>query len=150
MSLALATRIEALTSLEGIYMPGRRSISVHGRTLRVAAELPVCRRADGPAATGVAPGGAALLQSQKLLRTESLVVDLAGGLDQVLQMGPGQEVAQVNKLAVVLILDVDDTPPVLTAANLLAVDDNGLLAANHREGNDVLVSVSHTTRNSQR
>lgn len=121
---------------------GSRSVSVHGGPLRVAAELPVCGGADGPAATRVATGGAALLQSQKLLGTEGLVVNLAGGLDQILQVRASQEVAQVDKLAVVLILHIDNTPAVLTAANLLAVDYDGLLTADNREGDNVLHTMS--------
>lgn len=109
----------------------RGLVSVHGRTLRVAAELAVCRGADGSAASGVATGGAALLESQQLLGTEGLVMDLAGGLDQILKVGAGQEVAEIDKLAVVLILDIDDTPAVLTSTNLLAIDDNGLFATNN-------------------
>lgn len=80
----------------------------------------------------------ALLQGQQLLGTEGLVVDLAGRLDKILQMGAGQEVAQVDELAVVLVLDVDDAPAVLTAADLLAPDDDGLFAAHNGEGDDVL------------
>jgi hypothetical protein len=53
-------------------------------------------------------------------------------------VGAGQEVAQVDKLAVVLVLNVDDTPAVLATANLLAVDNNGLLAADNGEGDNVL------------
>lgn len=113
-------------------------VAVHSRPLGVAAELTVSRGTDGSAAARVATGGAALLQSQKLLGTEGLVVDLAGGLNQVLQVGAGQEVAQVDELAVVLVLDVDDTPAVLAAANLLAVDNDGLLTADNGEGDNVL------------
>lgn len=111
----------------------RALVSVHGRTLGVAAELAICGGADGSATTAVAAAASstALLESQQLLSAESLVVDLAGGLDQVLEVGTGQEVAQVDELAVVLILDVDDTPAVLTATNLLAVDHNGLLTTNN-------------------
>lgn len=53
-------------------------------------------------------------------------------------MGAGQEVSQVNEFAVVLVLDVNDAPAVLTAANLLAVDDNVLLAPDNSKRNDVL------------
>lgn len=83
-------------------------------------------------------GSAALLQSQELFGTECLVVDLASGFHQILQVGAGEEVAQVHELAMVLILDVNHTPAVLTAANLLAIDNNGLLTADNREWNDVL------------
>lgn len=113
-------------------------VSVHGCALRVAAQLPICGGADGPAATGVAPGGAAFLQGKQLLGTEGLVVDLAGSLDEILKVGAGQEVAQVDEFTVVLVLDVDNTPAVLATANLLAVDNNGLLTADNRERNDVL------------
>ena len=82
----------------------------------------------------------ALLQGQQLLGTEGLVVDLAGSLDQILKVGAGQEVAQVDKFTVVFVLDVDDTPAVLAAANLLAVDNNSLLTTDNRERNDVLES----------
>lgn len=90
----------------------------------------------------MATSSAALLQSQKLLGAEGLVVDLAGGLHEILQVGAGQEVAQVDELAVVLVLNVDHTPAVLTAADLLAIDDDGLLTADDREGDDVLGAVS--------
>lgn len=97
----------------------------------VAAELPLRGRADGPAAARVTTGSAALLQSQKLLGTEGLVVNLASGFHQILEVGAGEEVAQVHELAVVLILDIDHTPAVLAAANLLAIDNNGLLTADN-------------------
>lgn len=86
----------------------------------------------------MATSSAALLQSQQLLGTEGLIVDLAGSLYQILEVGAGQEIAQIDKFTVVLVLDVDNTPTVLTAADLLAVDNNGLLAADDGERNDVL------------
>lgn len=84
-----------------------------------------------------------LLEREQLLGAERLVVDLRRRLDEVLQVGAGQEVAQRDELAVRLVLDVDDAPPVLAAADLLAVDDNGLLRADDGEGNDVLGGVSN-------
>lgn len=48
---------------------------------------------------------AVLLEGKQLLGAERLVVDQRGRLDQVLQVGACQEVAQVNELAMVLILD---------------------------------------------
>lgn len=121
---------------------GESLVTVHSGALRVAAEFPVCRGTDGSAATGgVATSGTALLQSKQLLGTEGLVVDLASGLDQVLQVGAGEEVAEVDKLAVVLVLDIDHTPAVLATADLLAVDDNGLLATDNGEGDDFLYSL---------
>lgn len=139
-SALLPWRIRSAHSIKHSITPSKegKSVSVHGGTLGVAAELALRRRADGPAATRVTTGSAALLQSQKLLGTEGLVVNLASGFHQILQVGAGEEVAQVHELAVVLILDVNHTPAVLTAPNLLAVDNNGLLTADNREWNNVL------------
>jgi hypothetical protein len=91
----------------------------------------------------VAALGAALLQSKQLLGAEGLVVDLAGGLDQVLQVGAGEEVAEVDELAVSLVLDVDHAPAVLATADLLAVDDDGLLTADDGEGDDLLYNCQN-------
>lgn len=68
--------------------------------------------------------GAALLERQELLGTEGLVVDLRGGLDEILKMSSEEEVSEVDEFAVSLILDVDDTPSVLSTADLLAVDND--------------------------
>ena len=84
----------------------------------------------------------ALFEGEQLLGTERFVVDLGRGLDQVLQVGAGEEVAQVDEFAVVLVLDciqlapvclgmhkvhtIDNTPAVLATANLLAIDHDGL------------------------
>lgn len=65
-------------------------------------------------------------------------MDLAGGLDQVLQVGLGEEVAEVDELAVVLIFDVDDAPLVLSTTDGAAVDVDGLVAADYGKGNEVL------------
>jgi hypothetical protein len=65
-------------------------------------------------------------------------VDLRGRLDQVLEVRSEEEVPQENEFAVVLVLDVDDTPPVLAAADLLAVDDDRLLRSNDGEWDDTL------------
>ncbi len=81
----------------------------------------------------------ALLQCQKLLGAEGLVVDLGGRLDQVLQVGAGKEVAEVDKFAVVLVLDIDHSPTVLASTDLLACNNNGLLRSNNCEWNDILV-----------
>jgi hypothetical protein len=47
---------------------------------------------------------------------------------------------------VVLIFDIDNTPAVLAAANLLAVHDYGLLTADNRERDDILDLVSDEVR----
>lgn len=62
-------------------------------------------------------------------------MDLAGGLDQVLQVSAGEEVAKVDKLAVGLVFAVDDTPPVLSTADGASVDVDGLLTSNNSKRN---------------
>lgn len=47
----------------------------------------------------------ALLERKQLLGTERFVVDLRSGLDEVLEVSAGEEVAEVDELAVVLVLD---------------------------------------------
>lgn len=48
---------------------------------------------------------AGLLDGEKLLGAESLIVDLGRCLDEVLQVRARQKVAKVNELAVFLVLD---------------------------------------------
>jgi hypothetical protein len=67
---------------------------------------------------------AALLECQQLLGAEGLVVDLGGGFNQVLEVGAGEEVSEIDEFAVVLILDVDDTPPILASTDLLASNND--------------------------
>ena len=105
--------------------------------MRVAAQLAVRGRADWAAATA-AGVGTAFLEGQQLLGTESLVVDLRRSLDQILQMRSQEEVSQVDEFAVVLVLDVDDAPSVLATADLLAIDNDGLLGTDDGEGDKVL------------
>lgn len=83
-------------------------------------------------------GSTALLQSKKLLSTESLIVYLTGGFDQVLEVGAGQEVAEVDEFAVVFVFNVYHAPAVLTAADLFSIDDDRLLTADNSKWNDVL------------
>lgn len=84
------------------------------------------------------PRSAALLQGQKLFRTESLVVNLACCFNQVLEVSAGEKVSQINKFAVGFVFHIDDTPAVLSAANLLTINDNSFLTANDGEWNNVL------------
>lgn len=49
----------------------------------------------------------AFLEGKQLLGTEGFVVNLGCGLNQILQMGAREEVAEVNKFAVVLVLDCE-------------------------------------------
>ena len=86
----------------------------------------------------MAAGGTAFLEGQQLLGTESLVVDLASGFNQVLEVGTRQEVSQIDKLAVGFILDVDDAPTILSTADLPAIDDDVLFTAHNRKRNDIL------------
>lgn len=69
-------------------------------------------------------------------------MDLGGGLDEILKVGAGKEVAEINELAVVLILDVDYTPAVLATTDLLASDNDGLLRTNNSERDDILMIIS--------
>lgn len=78
-------------------------IPVHGHPLAVPAELAVRRRRDG--SRTVAAHGRALLECEQLLGAERLVVDLRRRFDQILQMSAGEEVAEVDEFAVVLIFD---------------------------------------------
>lgn len=82
--------------------------------------------------------GCVLLESKELLGTEGLVVCLRCGLNEILKVGSEEEVSEVDKFAVVLIFDIDNTPAVLATTNLLAIDNNGLLGSNNSEGDKVL------------
>lgn len=111
-------------------------VAIHGHTLRAAAHLPFGSRADRSAAAVTLC--AALLQCQKLLGTEGLVVGLGCRLDEVLQVCTEQEVPKVDEFAVALILDIDHAPTVLAASDLLAVHNDVLLGTDDGKGNKVL------------
>lgn len=114
-------------------------VSIHGDSLRVAAQLAVGRRANWSATgVGTTTSSTAFLEGHELFGAECFVVDLAGGLNEVLQVGAGQKVAEVHEFAMVFILDIDDAPTVLATAHLLAIDDNVLLASNDGERDNVL------------
>jgi hypothetical protein len=66
----------------------------------------------------------AFLKCQQLLGAEGLVVNLGGGFNQVLEVGAGEEVSEVDEFTVVLILNIDDTPSVLATSDLLASYDD--------------------------
>ena len=99
-------------------------VPVHSHALALPAHPAIVDRwADRSAlATTTTHLRAALLQCQQLLGAEGLVVDLRCRLDQVLEMGAGEEVAEVDEFAVALVFDVDGAPAVLAAADQLAVD----------------------------
>ena len=60
-------------------------------------------------------------------------MDLTCRLNQVLQMCPGKEISQTDKFAMVFILNVDDTPTILTTSYGASVDNDRILAANDSE-----------------
>lgn len=60
-------------------------------------------------------------------------MDLAGGLDQVLQVGAGEEVAKVDEFAMSFIFTVDDAPSVLSTTDSTSVYTDCLLAADNGE-----------------
>ena len=80
----------------------RSLVAVHGHALAVPAELAVGRWRDG---AGLAADSRALLERKQLLGTERLIVDLRSGFDEILQVGAGEEVAEVDEFAMVLVLD---------------------------------------------
>jgi hypothetical protein len=49
-----------------------------------------------------------------------------------------EEVPEIDELAVVLVLDVDNAPSVLTASDLPTSYNNGLLGSYDSKGNNVL------------
>ena len=60
-------------------------------------------------------------------------MDLAGSFNQVLQVGAEKEIAQVDEVRMVLVLNVDCSPSVLPCGHLPAVDHTGAFAADHGE-----------------
>lgn len=65
-------------------------------------------------------------------------MSLAGGFNQILEMGTGQEVSEVDEFAVILILHIDDAPSILATADLLATNDNGFFRAHDGKWDNVL------------
>ena len=51
---------------------------------------------------------------------------------------PGQEIAQIYKLAMLLILNIDDPPPILSPADALAIEHDRALRANDCKGDHCL------------
>lgn len=72
-------------------------------------------------------------------------MDLRSCFDEILQVSTSQEIAQVYKFAVVLILNVNDSPSVLAAADLLSGNDDGFLGADDSEGNNVLFCYQYAS-----
>lgn len=77
----------------------------------------------------------AKLASLHLLSTVSLVMQLLGGVDEVEHVGSDQDRSELLEVAVVLVLDLSNTPRVLTAlddATIASLDV--LLGADNGEG----------------
>lgn len=53
-------------------------------------------------------------------------------------MGAREEVAEIDKFAVILILDIDHAPSVLATTDLFTVDDDVLFASNDGERDNIL------------
>lgn len=51
-------------------------------------------------------------------------MNLGSGLNEVLQVGASKKVAEIHEFAMVLIFDIDDTPAVLTSANLFSTNND--------------------------
>lgn len=127
--------IQSILSIEVLHL-----VPVHGHALRTSAQFPVCGWADRPASSHAACC-TAFLECQQLFGSECLVVDLAGGFDEILQVCSGEEIPEIDKFAVILILDIDDAPLVLATTNLLAINNDSLLASHHCKRDDVLDSA---------
>lgn len=117
----------------------QHSVTVQCDPLTIPAQLPLSRRTDGPTTTH-ATSCASLLECQQFLASVIFVVDLSSRVDQILKMCSSQEVAQVDKVTVVLVLNVDHAPTVLTCANLATVYVDCLLGANNCEWDKALRS----------
>lgn len=65
-------------------------------------------------------------------------MDLRRSFDEILEMCAKKEVSEIDKFAVILILDIDYAPPVLAATNLFAIDNNALFRADDSERDQAL------------
>ena len=54
-------------------------------------------------------------------------MNLRRRFNQILKVGASKEVSEVNKFAVVLVLNINDAPSILAATDLLAPNYNRLL-----------------------
>jgi hypothetical protein len=111
-------------ALPGMPLPRESSRSAEGEMGREP-PAPICADDSLRARSCLArkPGDVCQLMFRVLGREKelTLVVDLACGFDEVLKVGTCEEVTQVDKLAVPLILDVDGTPAVLAGGDVAAV-----------------------------
>lgn len=66
-------------------------------------------------------------------------MDLRSCLNEILQVGTGKEIAQVHKLAVGRVLDIDHAPTIPATPDRLAVNHNVILRADDGKWNDLLI-----------
>ena len=72
---------------------------------------------------------------QQLLSTVVLVVNVVGELAQLLHVCADQHLAKLDKVAVVLVVDLNHTPGVLAAADKASIGSlNGLVRSDNGEG----------------
>ena len=67
-------------------------------------------------------------------------MDLAGCLNEILQVCPSQEIPQGDEFAVGLVFDVDDTPAVLAAADRFSSYNDRIFTTDNREGDHAVDS----------
>ena len=73
-------------------------------------------------------------------------MDLRGRLNEILEVGAGEEIAEVDEFAVLLVLNVDGAPSVLAATDGLTGNVDVALAADDGEGDDRLWWVSRESK----
>jgi len=56
---------------------------------------------------------------------------------------PGQEVAEIYKFAMLLILNIDHSPPILPPAYTFAIKHDRALGTNHSKGDHRLKCIRH-------
>ena len=79
--------------------------------------------------------------AEQLLGTVVLVVDVVCELTELLHVGPDQHLAQLDKVAVLLVINLDGAPRVLTTAHMATVSGlDDLVRSNNGERNLALYS----------
>ena len=86
------------------------------------------------------------LDSQKLLGTESFIMDMSGSFNKILQVGSSQKVTQVHKFAVMFILDIDNTPTSLSATYSLAIHDHVSFRTDNSKRDELLLLLLHKSQ----
>lgn len=74
--------------------------------------------------------------AEHLLRTPVLVQHIVGVLAELLHVGANEHLAQLHEIAVILVVDLDDTPRISTTTNFTVVCGlDKVVRANDGEGN---------------